>query len=78
MAELLRHRLQQASYGASGSGPPVAVLLGEAPCCQPKPPDGHRQSTRELGAPGPLSVGGPAARTCPEVLVHWACHLTYT
>jgi hypothetical protein len=30
MAELLRHQLQQASYGTSGSGPPAAALLGEA------------------------------------------------
>jgi hypothetical protein len=30
-AELLRHRLQRAYYGAGGSGPPAAVLLGGAP-----------------------------------------------
>jgi hypothetical protein len=46
-------------------------------CCRPKPTDGHRQATREPGGPEPLSVG-PTARTCPEVEVHWACHLTYT
>jgi hypothetical protein len=46
-------------------------------CCQPKPPDGHRQATQELGGPKPLSVG-PVARTCPAVGVHWVCHLTYT
>jgi hypothetical protein len=46
-------------------------------CCRPKPIDGRRQATRELGGPEPLS-GGPAARTHPEVEVRWACHLTYT
>jgi hypothetical protein len=46
-------------------------------CCRPKPPDGSRQETREPGGPESLSVG-PAARTRPEVEVHWACHLTYT
>jgi hypothetical protein len=46
-------------------------------CCQPKPPDEHRQATREPGGSEPLSVG-PAARTRPEVEVRWACHLTYT
>jgi hypothetical protein len=46
-------------------------------CCQPKPTDGHRQATREPGGPEPLSAN-PAVRTCPEVEVHWACHLTYT
>jgi hypothetical protein len=46
-------------------------------CCQPKPTDGCRQATRELGGPEPLSVG-PAARTRLEVEVRWACHLTYT
>jgi hypothetical protein len=30
-AELLWHRLQWASYGAGGSRPPAAALLGEAP-----------------------------------------------
>jgi hypothetical protein len=46
-------------------------------CCRPKPTNGCRQATRELGGPEPLSIG-PAARTRPEVEVHWACHLTYT
>jgi hypothetical protein len=46
-------------------------------CCQPKPTNGRRQATQEPGGPEPLSVG-PAARTCPEVEVRWACHLTYT
>jgi hypothetical protein len=46
-------------------------------CCQPKPPDGRRQATREPGGPEPLSVG-PTALTRPEVGIHWACHLTYT
>jgi hypothetical protein len=55
------------------TGPGIAA----ASCCRPKPPDGRRQATRELGGPDPLSVG-PAARTCPEVGVCWACHLTYT
>jgi hypothetical protein len=56
------------------SAPTVSTI---GTCCQPKPPDGHRQATQELGGPEPLSVG-PAARTRPEVAVHWACHLTYT
>jgi hypothetical protein len=30
MVELLQHRLQRASYGAGGSGPPAVMLLGEA------------------------------------------------
>jgi hypothetical protein len=46
-------------------------------CYRPKPLDGRRQTTREPGGSEPLSVG-PVARTCPEVGVHWACHLTYT
>jgi hypothetical protein len=46
-------------------------------CYWPKPTNGRRQATREPGGPEPLSVG-PAARTCPEVEVHWVCHLTYT
>jgi hypothetical protein len=46
-------------------------------CCRLKPPDGHRQATREPGGLEPLSVG-PAAHTRPEVGVCWACHLTYT
>jgi hypothetical protein len=45
--------------------------------CWPKLTDGRRQATREPGGPEPLSVG-PAARTRPEVEVHWTCHLTYT
>jgi hypothetical protein len=46
-------------------------------CCRPKPTDGCRQATRELGGPEPLSVG-PAAHTRPEVEVRWVCHLIYT
>jgi hypothetical protein len=46
-------------------------------CCRPKPTDGCRHATREPRGLEPLSVG-PAARTCPEVEVRWACHLTYT
>jgi hypothetical protein len=46
-------------------------------CCRLKPPNGRRQATREPGRSEPLSVG-PAACTCPEVGVRWACHLTYT
>jgi hypothetical protein len=46
-------------------------------CCRPKPTDGHRQATRELGGPEPLSVR-PASRMCPNDEVRWACHLTYT
>jgi hypothetical protein len=46
-------------------------------CCQPKPPDGRRQATREPGGPEPLSIG-PTALMRPEVGIRWACHLTYT
>jgi hypothetical protein len=52
-------------------------LGGVGLCCWPKPPNGRRQATRESGGPEPLFVS-PAAHTCPEVGVRWACHLTYT
>jgi hypothetical protein len=56
----------------------VEGLTGRARMyCRPKPPDGCRQATREPGGPEPLSIIS-AARTCPEVGVHWARHLTYT
>jgi hypothetical protein len=32
-------------------------------CCQPKPPDGRRQATREPGGPEPLSSALQLART---------------
>jgi hypothetical protein len=54
---------------------PVKIL--ETSYCRPKPTDGCRQATRAPGGPNPLSVG-PAARTCPEIEIRWACHLTYT
>jgi hypothetical protein len=56
---------------------PLLHHVGLGECCQPKPPDGRRQATREPGDPEPLSVG-PAAHTRPKVGVRWACHLTYT
>jgi hypothetical protein len=84
MAELLRHRLQRASYGASYSGPPVAALLGEAPVAGGSAlallggdhaAEGLGAGTEKAGlgtgASGRFSGGSGARRRCRRARLRW-------
>jgi hypothetical protein len=73
-AELLRHRLQRASYGANGSGPPVAVLLGGAPTAvglNSGASGWGRRAGLGTGPSGRGSSGSGAQRRCRRARLWW-------